>query len=182
MCKGRCAGWLAPFIPMNKGESQVKQFRRRRLFADPSLQGRLCLRVALYWCGCLLIVSIGLGCLTVVDESPQSWSELVDQFWGKYRPVLILSLLAMPLALFDCLVLSNRYAGPLLRLRRAMKQLADAESVAPLSLRERDLLQELVSDFNRTAARLQESTVDPVETRQPNVSLCDETLAHEVAI
>ena len=111
-----------------------------------------------------------LGWWTALDGSPESVVQWAQQFWNQYGPVFVLSLLVLPLALLDCLIMSNRYAGPLLQLRRAMKRLAKAESVEPLHVRRRDFLQELVNDFNRAAARLEESNAAIVTTHQTDVA------------
>ncbi len=51
--------------------------------------------------------------------------------------------------------MSNKYAGPLHRMRLVIKQLANAEPVSPVKLRKGDLLQEMAEDINRVAARLE---------------------------
>jgi hypothetical protein len=43
--------------------------------------------------------------------------------------------------------------GPILRLRRALKEVADGLPAKPLNFREQDFWRELATDFNRAAAR-----------------------------
>ena len=148
----------------------MRILQRHRVLADMTIQGGLCIRVTLYWLGCLLSVAMTLGWWTALDESPESVVQWAQQFWNQYGPVFVISLLVLPLALLDCLIMSNRFAGPLMRLRRAMKRLANAESVEPLHVRRRDLLQELVNDFNLAAARLEESNAAIVTTHQTDVA------------
>jgi hypothetical protein len=135
----------------------VKLLQRRRVFVDMALQGRLCIRVAIYWLGCLLSVALILGWWSALDKNPASVFTWLQEVWQQYGPVFVLSLLALPLALLDCLIMSNRYAGPILRMRRAMNQLARSEAVAPLRLRRGDLLHEMADDLNRIAALVEKS-------------------------
>ena len=58
-------------------------------------------------------------------------------------PVVIVSLLLLPLVIFDMIRFSNRFVGPLLRLRRSMRQLARGQRVEPLKFRSNDLWQDL---------------------------------------
>ena len=53
----------------------------------------------------------------------------------------------------DCLRLSNRFAGPMVRLRVAMQGLANGEPVKPVKLRDGDFWCEFAADFNRVLAR-----------------------------
>jgi hypothetical protein len=53
--------------------------------------------------------------------------------------------------------MSNRVAGPIVRLRGAMRQLAEGRPVAPLRFRENDFWREMADEFNAIAAQLQAS-------------------------
>jgi nitrogen fixation/metabolism regulation signal transduction histidine kinase len=89
-------------------------------------------------------------------------TEPIDQFfahfhevWLFYGPAAIASLLLMPLVAWDVIRLSNRFVGPILRMRRAMKALAQGEQVQPIAFREGDFWREFAGDFNAVAERLQ---------------------------
>jgi hypothetical protein len=119
-----------------------------------------------------------LGWWTALDGSPESVGEWGRQFWHQYAPMFVVSMLVLPLVLLDLLIMSNRYAGPLLRLRRVMKQLANSEPVAPIRLRRRDLMQEFAEDFNKVLRRVQNqatATVPHTEiARENDVQLPDQ--------
>jgi len=70
---------------------------------------------------------------------------------------LVVSLCLLPLVLVDVVRLSNRFAGPAYRLRRAMRQLAHGEKVQPITFRQGDFWKEFADDFNRIAARLEKA-------------------------
>ena len=127
--------------------------RRRRLFVDFKLQGVLLAHTAIYWCYCLLSVTLIARCWVVFAHRPGSSAELFSTLWGYFGPALFGSILLLPLVLMDCLRLSNRFAGPMVRLRVAMHRLANGEPVKPVKLRDGDFWCEFAEDFNRVLAR-----------------------------
>jgi hypothetical protein len=141
------------------------------------VQGALALRVAIYWVHCLVTVSFMLTIWVIFTGRPQSSTDLLLQVWGRGGPALLASLLLLPLVLFDCLRVSNRFVGPLLRLRRAMREAADGRPVSAINFREDDYWQELADDFNRLCEQLEKVGVversqnaeenDEADTAQP---------------
>jgi hypothetical protein len=127
--------------------------RRRRLFVDFKLQGALLLHTTIYWFYCLLSVVLIGCCWVVFVQRPGTSTELFRTLWHNLGPALIGSLLLLPLVLMDCLRLSNRFAGPMVRLHRAMEQLANGEPVKPVKLRDGDFWLEFADNFNRVAAQ-----------------------------
>lgn len=131
----------------------MKLARRRRLFVDFKLQGVLLAHTAIYWLYCLLSVTLTATCWVVFAHRPGSSAELFGTLWGYFGPAMVGSILLLPLVLMDCLRLSNRFAGPMVRLRVAMHRLANGESVQPVKLRDGDFWWEFAEDFNRVLAR-----------------------------
>ena len=50
--------------------------------------------------------------------------------------------------------MSNRFVGPIYRLRRSMRSLANGEEVDPVFLRDGDYWFDFAEDFNRVAAEM----------------------------
>ena len=140
--------------------SQPRQIRRRQLFIDPKVQGALVLRVVLYWAVCLITITLMLLCWSVL-RTPRMFYTHFDDMWFHYGPALIASFVLLPMVVVDIIRLSNRFAGPLVRLRRAMRALAQGEEVRPIHFREGDFWQEFADEFNAIAARMKQFA--PVE-------------------
>lgn len=139
---------------------------RKRLFVDPKVQGTLLLRVAVYWVGCTGAIALLLLCWhTLTGPARIAYSQL-DDLWFHYGPVLVASLLTLPLVLIDLLRVSNRFTGPLLRVRRSMRQLARGEHVAPITLRDGDFWHDFAEEFNALVAKV---------NRTPNQRRSDST-------
>jgi len=141
----------------------AKKFARKRLWVDPSVQGTLILRVVLYWIVCLVTVTLMVLCWRVVTGPARPFYTHFDDMWFYYGPALVASFLLLPLVIFDILRVSNRFAGPLFRLRRSLKALARGEQVRPISFREGDFWIEVAQEFNAVLARIQHETGRPSE-------------------
>lgn len=128
---------------------------RRHLFVDPKVQGALVTRVIMYWFVCLIGITLMLLCWRIMTGPPQMFAVHFEDLWFNYGPAVIASLLLLPLVIVDVLRLSNRFVGPLLRLRRSMRQLGRGEEVEAIEFRETDFWPEFADEFNAIRLRLQ---------------------------
>ncbi|MEI8376050.1 MAG: hypothetical protein WCJ35_24790 [Planctomycetota bacterium] len=131
---------------------------RKRFFVDYRVQGALAVRVVLYWLMCLLMITLlllGWGMVTGPVRRPINAH--LTELWALYGSAAVASLLLLPAVIFDLLRLSNRFAGPMFRLRRSMHDLAQGKPVAAVRFRQSDFWQEFADDFNIVAARTEEA-------------------------
>ena len=126
--------------------------RRQQMFCDREVQGALMLRVVMYWFFCLLTITLMLVCWSVVSGPPRRFAPLVSELYVRYAPALAASLLVLPIVMIDVVRLSNRFVGPVKRLRDAMTALADGDDVSPIKFRDRDFWVPLADLFNNIAA------------------------------
>ncbi|MGI9456341.1 MAG: hypothetical protein ACR2NU_07250, partial [Aeoliella sp.] len=69
----------------------------------------------------------------------------------------------LPLAILHILRFTHRFAGPIVRLRRSMRELAAGEAPPRLKFRDLDYWQELADDYNSLADALTEARARIVE-------------------
>ena len=96
------------------------------------------------------------SCWRIATSEPQTFQSHVSALQADFAPAAIGSLLLLPIVLVDVLRLSNRFTGPMFRVRRMMGQLARGEHVPPLKFRDGDYWMDFADDFNAVAARMQE--------------------------
>ena len=160
--------------------------RRSRLFADRKLQGTLLVHTCIYWFYCLFSVALIAICWIVLSEQANGSTDLFGQLWLNCGPALLGSVLLLPLVLLDCLRISNRFAGPMVRLQRAMRQLEAGERPDPIQLRENDHWREFADNFNSVVAQWaagpaparQQTTAAPL-TEQPACEVQSDTSSSE---
>ena len=128
------------------------------------------LRVAVYWVFCLLTLSLMLLCWRILTGPARLFYTHFDDMWYYYGSALVASFLLLPIVLVDIVRLSNRFAGPLVRLRRSMRALARGEVVQPIHFRGSDFWQEFADEFNAIAARLQDDRRRTVSGYAPSKS------------
>ena len=134
--------------------SDLKRLRKR-WFVDPRIQGALVLRVVVYWLVCVIGIVLMILCWRVGMGPARPFYLRLAEMWPYYGPVVIVSLLILPLVVADIIRFSNRFVGPMLRLRQAMRQLARGEYVEPIEFRGADLWQEFAEAFNAVLAHAQ---------------------------
>lgn len=133
--------------------------KRSKFFVDSKVQGLLLRRAARYWFLSLALV----GCLTVLGwvfitpgigvlvSSPEQLSGLLSAL----AVAVGVALLLLPIALSDLTRVSNRFVGPVFRLRRQMEAAARGEHVEPVRFRDGDIWQDFADSFNALNERLQ---------------------------
>jgi hypothetical protein len=146
------------------------QRKRKQLFVDPKVQGALILRVVLYWVVCLVTMTLMLLCWRIVTGPARAFYLHFDDMWFHFGPALIASFLLLPLVVYDVVQMSNRFCGPLFRLRRSLRALARGEHVDPISFRDGDFWSEFAQEFNTLLARvdsLRKGEVPSVPEEEP---------------
>jgi hypothetical protein len=140
--------------------------KRKCFFVDEKVQGALIWRVVMYWFFCLLGITLMLLCWQIVTGPARPFYWHLEDLWFSYGPAAIASLVLLPLVVIDVIRLSNRFVGPLLRLRREMRALASGADAEPLEFRHNDFWRESAAEFNAVAARLKRLTAEAERSRQ----------------
>ncbi len=147
-----------------------KSCHRKMRVMDQSVQGALLKRTCLHWFSFLVLsicITSGLGILTGDLTKPiadQLSRIAASNFWP------FITLVAMlPMFLVDTLRLSSRFAGPMVRLRRSMDNLADHDDTSPLIFRE--------GDFWKASADSYNSVVDRYMMQQDRIAELEQQLA-----
>ncbi|MEX0585769.1 MAG: hypothetical protein WD176_03945 [Pirellulales bacterium] len=131
---------------------------RRQLFIDRKVQGALLYQACMYWLLALVVIFLGLLGWQILRLSPRPLSAHLKGMWQNYAVVVALLGILGPVFIYDMVRLTNRFAGPMLRLRHGMQKLARGEAVEPMVFRQGDFWYEMAEAFNNVAARVQNST------------------------
>ena len=129
---------------------------RRQHYVDPKVQGALAVRVVIYWVTCVTTIMLMLMFWRIFTGPARMWYTHFGEMWHFFGPPMIASFLLLPIVVLDIIRMSNRFAGPMLRLRRSMRQLARGEHVDPIEFRNNDFWRRFAEEFNALASRVQE--------------------------
>jgi hypothetical protein len=150
--------------------------KRSKILIDPKVQGTLVMRLVAYWLLCLagifaLLAGIPIVICALGLPNQPTIGELLYMTWLNFWPALFASLILLPFVVGDCLRVSNKFVGPVFRIRRAMKQLANGEKVEAVKFRDNDFWYDFAEDFNRVLKRMEEERGNgPSPTAEENVS------------
>lgn len=146
---------------MSKLSKSEKKALRKHLFIDPKVQGALVVRVVFYWVACLITITLMLLCWRIVTGPARMFYAHFDDMWFFHGPALIASFLLLPLVIVDIVRFSNRFTGPMLRLRRSMRELARGEHVDPIEFRDNDFWHDFAEEFNALLTGIQGENAEP---------------------
>ena len=131
--------------------------RRHSLLADSRVQGLLLVRVTFYWFYCLLSIVLMTTIWHLTRGGMLGSGALFDKLYNESLPIVIATLMTLPLVIMDCMRFSNRFAGPVVRVKNALLALNRGEKVERFSLRKGDHWVELAEELNQLVAKLEKA-------------------------
>ncbi|MEZ5941442.1 MAG: hypothetical protein R3C18_08635 [Planctomycetaceae bacterium] len=143
--------------------------RRERNLVDRSVQVAIALRVLMH---AVLFVVTSAAFLFFVELLSGEPQNAVSGLISRHAPTVIVALVLTPIFLVDLFKMTNRFAGPMVRLRRVMGELAAGNDVESIKFRDGDFWQDLAVEFNRVAERVKdlEATVAKLEAAAADAS------------
>lgn len=143
---------------------QQKKFKRTHYIVDKGIQYR--------YTGFLLFYISIFFLIAVVIVYFSGWRELIQKMANVYpqaRLVAILNvvyvrlliefLLFLPIVVISAILASHKIAGPLVRIKRALRQLRDGDYNLVVTLRKNDQLKDVAEDINKLAESLRKRNV-----------------------
>lgn len=124
--------------------------QRNRFLIDPNVQLAIIRRMMMHWSLTVLaLLAIGIGVQLIYAPGNQTFWEAIARSFSAQTPLLCVMFMLVPVYVWDIVKLSHRFAGPMLRLRGILNELADGGRATKLKFRPGDFWQETATDFNR---------------------------------
>jgi len=143
---------------------QERKYKRSQYIVDKSMQFKFVGLVFFYIIAFFVISMIVVyfsgwnqmaNCMA--DIYPQA--KMVEIMNSMYLRLLIGFLLLLPVAMVSAIMLSHKIAGPLVRIKRALNQLANGNYDVIVNLRKHDQLQDVAILINKLAQTLKKKNV-----------------------
>ncbi len=149
--------------------------KRSTIYVDPEVQMALARRVAVHWCIFMVVCFVFTGIVQGFIEHPStSLAEMLSYGLKRNFIAILAGIAMMPLFIFDTMKVTNRFAGPIRRLRETLRAIANGETTAELKIRSGDYWGGLAEEFNAAMARM--STAVVVETGSKKESALEATV------
>ncbi len=133
--------------------------RRRIFLIDRKIQGYLARRLVVTWLvGGLLILAFPMtinllyGLFVASTPFEVVTQSIVQSVW---LPSLT-AILVIPIGVRHIIRFSNRIAGPMYRIKKDLKKLADGQSIRPIKLRDGDFFGDVAELVNQIAEQRQQ--------------------------
>lgn len=147
----------------------VNPVRRSKALVDSEVQGGILRKVAVHWVLLFVCNTMALAIWLRLFEAPDvTWSETFQECWSRFLPFFVVTCALIPAFVWDTLKLTNRFAGPISRLRQTLRDASQGKAVKPLHFRTNDYWAEIASNFNLVMDRQTEpSDVADESTDEP---------------
>ena len=154
--------------------------RRSRRFVHPRIQMALVLQSLRQW-SLFLLALVGMlwGLEYFTHGAQLSALECLGKMWGRFGVALVVLIPLLPAIIYDSIRISNRFVGPLVRLRNAMQRASRGEKVAPLECRRNDIAEDFFKAFNEMLPRVRQG--EERENEHEHEKLEDEDAVAEPA-
>lgn len=139
--------------------------KRRKALVDPEVQGDVLRKIGIHWVLFFVCNTIALMIWIRLFEQPDAdWGKTFGDSMRRFLPFFIITMALIPAFVWDTLKLTNRFAGPIMRLRASLKEASEGRAVTPLHFRTKDYWQEIAENFNSLVARSQPGTSEASES------------------
>lgn len=158
-------------------------YQRSRYLIDPKVQWSIAGMITFHWAVflvCLVTISAMVQVMVAAGHHP-----FVNSLASAVRahlPILGMMLLMLPIFLRDMLKMTNRFAGPMYRLRLSLSSLANQRPTSKIRFRSKDFWQEVADDFNTIMNRVEELESEVAMLRGEKECLNEENQTLEVAL
>lgn len=130
-------------------ELAMAQNTRGRLLIDRDVQRALLWQMLRHWTAFVIVLIAMLLAVESLSGPPRSLATHVQALWTQHAALLVVIAALFPVFAYDSVKLSNRFVGPIMRLRGALRAASAGEPVRPLQFRKNDFWQDMAEHFNQ---------------------------------
>ena len=123
--------------------------KRKQNFVDADVQGGLIRRILFHWFMFFVVTAVAVISLkTLLGDPSASLSIRFQQELGEIALLAVIFIAISPFFILDTLRFSNRFVGPVCRLRRHLQELGSDGETKDIEFRDNDFWQEIAGEFN----------------------------------
>lgn len=144
------------------------KLKRRQHYIDSHVQGSLLRRILCHWLVFFLVACLSVVVLqTLLGDPNLSVMERMQQEIGEFVFLGIILLSLFPAFMLDTVRFSNRFVGPIARLRGALRELGENQEARPLQFRDADFWADVATEFNQVNEIVadQKRKIEELETK-----------------
>ena len=125
-----------------------KKTPRKRVFIDSRIQGSLAVRVVLHWVIYISVCVAAMALVIFINDPTLASGEVFHYVVKATGPFMLVLTCALPLFIWDAVMVSHRFVGPVFRLRKSIQSAVNEGNIDPIFFRDNDFLNDLADDYN----------------------------------
>lgn len=130
---------------------------RKKNFVDSTVQGALLRRIVFHWVAFFVVTAMSVIMLqSLLGDPSMTLGERIQHQISEFTLIGIVLFCLFPVFLLDTVRFSNRFVGPIGRLRRHLKQLGNDRNTEHCKFRGDDFWTEAATEFNVVADLVKE--------------------------
>jgi len=158
----------------------MSDFKRKQNFVDKTVQGSLIRRIFLHWVVFFFVTAIAvLSLKTLMGEPSLPISERLSLEVAEFAYLGIVFVAIFPAFMLDTVRFSNRFVGPIARLRRHLNELGQNGETQDIKFRDNDFWQAIAGEFN-LVNNIVENQKKEIANLRSQLNMSPEPVADEV--
>ena len=144
--------------------------KRKQKYVDTNVQGALLRRIVLHWLSFFFVTGLTVVLMrSLIGDMNLTFMDNVKNSLGEFSLIAVVLICLFPVFMLDTVRFSNRFVGPIGRLRRHLSELGSEKTTKRCSFRDNDFWSGMADEFNKV--------VDLVETQDAEIVRLKEQLA-----
>jgi hypothetical protein len=142
--------------------------KRRAYLVDWRVQGAILRQTLAQWFVFALVGALLFAVFQVLlgGTPGEPWSYRFQAIWPMAASLFVSLLMLLPKFVHDSLKLSNRFAGPIVRLRNTLREIGQGKPYKKISFRNSDLWQEIAGELDRALTVTRQLALNEAETKK----------------
>jgi len=138
----------------------MSRAKRKQTYIDSHVQGALLRRICLHWMVFFFVAGMSVTMLRALLGDPaQTFLQRIQFGAGEFVLMGIVMLSLFPAFMLDTIRFSNRFVGPITRLRRCLRDLKD-EKTQKCAFRGGDFWSDVATEFNDVASLVEQQRAE----------------------
>lgn len=126
--------------------------KRKQKYVDTHVQGALLRRILIHWVVFFVVAVMTLAAMVALVGDPAlTMVGRIQSQIGQFMLMGLVMLALLPVFMLDTTRFSNRFVGPIGRLRRHLRELGTDQNTDPCSFRDSDFWAGMADEFNTVA-------------------------------
>lgn len=134
----------------------MSKTKRKSLFVDSTVQTGIIWRLVIYSFAGTLFIVLSLAFAKTFAEPERLFIDHVVNVCRQHWPVFLAGMALLPFAIYDVIKFSNRFVGPIYRIRQELKSFSAGKELRKITFREKDFWTDLSDGLNGLTERIQE--------------------------